>query len=691
MDVSSLPLHIYLFPQRALNLVQKTPAKLAKIPQGTSIRKSWHVERLHVMGSVFAALNDGTGPRLVGLVGDSGAGKTTAASEIVRSTEVREAFSDGILWLAVDRCAKERLPWLMLQLARMVYEDIGSSLGPGPTHLDDEASYIKQFMDKGHGGGGLKCLVVADNVCEREVVSKLLETGMWVLLSTRDEELVTGEHGVPVWVDELSEADAKNVVRKAAELSPEVRLPDVVSDLIELCGRVAMELSFVGRWSTVRGRQDRIAWSDAVRRVRAEIDKIEGDTGNDIAEKTRTTRRRAIFQAGFEDLAGGLDDDRVQRLYLSLAVMPDGCGFTVQEAAVLLYDRAPNPEDEASVRLTVDILERWSVLRSEELASSSCGFYMHAAHSGFARESLMDRGNVLRPARARWVRYISALDTLRSAGTYRMTGLWLGVGDVGGAGWMASRPYGSALSTMDESHPTFWEYIDAVASFQQSHGDVEGMVSTCRRALAVEVSKLGSADGQGANTLYRLGAYVRGAGQLGEAEELMRRCLEIKEAKLGPDDLQVASTLCRLGEDVRDAGRLEEAGELLTRCLRIEEAKLGPEDLQVAHTLHELGVCARRAGRQEEAEELVRRCLVIRETKFQEVVSSSTGLDALTTGNAGALEEVQRAISAAASGRLSPDTQLGGTENRLELDRLVAMAADLDEIVVSNILQRRED
>ncbi|CAM9577429.1 unnamed protein product, partial [Hapterophycus canaliculatus] len=65
---------------------------------------------------------------------------------------------------------------------------------------------------------------------------------------------------------------------------------------------------------------------------------------------------------------------------------------------------------------------------------------------------------------------------------------------------------------------------------------------------------------------------------------------------------------------------------------------------------------------------------------FQEQVSSSAGLDALTRGNPGALEEVQRAINANA--RLSPDAALGGTENRPELARLVAMAADLGEVVV---------
>lgn len=72
---------------------------------------------------------------------------------------------------------------------------------------------------------------------------------------------------------------------------------------------------------------------------------------------------------------------------------------------------------------------------------------------------------------------------------------------------------------------------------------------------------------------------------------------------------------------------------------------------------------------------------------FQEQVSSSAGLDALTRGNPGALEEVRRAINANA--RLSPAAALGGTENRRELARLVTMATDLGEVVVSSMIRRR--
>lgn len=61
-------------------------------------------------------------------------------------------------------------------------------------------------------------------------------------------------------------------------------------------------------------------------------------------------------------------------------------------------------------------------------------------------------------------------------------------------------------------------------------------------------------------------------------------------------------------------------------------------------------------------------------------------MGALTRGNPGALEEVQFAVKAAASARLSPGAELGGTEHRRELGRLVTMAADIGEVVVSSML-----
>eukprot|EP00903_Cladosiphon_okamuranus_P018330 g16862.t1 len=668
--VASVAMHL---ATRQEQLLESRPAqpKLAKIPKGTPAQKSWHVHRRQVDEVVFEALTGDGAPRLVGLVGDSGAGKTTAASALVRSTRLREAFFDGVLWLSVNAGAKERLPSLMLQLARMEYELVEGSVGQPPRASDDVAAYIRYRMEGAHGGRARKCLVVADNVWEKEVVSKLVETGMWVLLSTRDETLVTTTPGGRVvGVDELSKAEAESVLRGAAELSPEVRLPNEAVDLIDLCDRVAMDLAFVGRWSSVRNRQDRVAWSDATAKVRKEMKKLD-DAGKAAPGGTSSRRRKAILRAGFEDLAIGSDDERVPRLYLSLTVMPDGHAFTVRDAAIMLYDRAPSAEDEASVAIVIETLERWTVVHSTEGA-----YRMHDAHASFGRESLMDHGKIRRSALERWVGAISSLEAVRSTDPFLLKGRWHAVETVGGDDWRKIRPYAAALAEMGDRDPHLRETIKAVARFQAAQEDWQAAHSSWRRLLEVEEKELGAAHPCVLNTLRsladcagRLGNtseaaewYARerdalpsalaeiqshcgddhrgrdfereGSDEAGslasvassmlawapdkqaQAEELLRRSLEIQETRMGGDGLEVAHTLQKLSACVRQAGRHGEAEELLRRCLEIREAKLGQEDVGVAYTLYDLGTAAREAGRLHEAEQLLRRCLRIREMKL---------------------------------------------------------------------------
>eukprot|EP00903_Cladosiphon_okamuranus_P014780 g13693.t1 len=621
----------------------QSEVKKANVPKGTLAHKPWYVERRRVMDRVLEALKRDGAPPLVGLVGGSGSGKTTAASEVVRSDEARKAFADGIVWLAVNEGANERLPPLMRQLARMVYEDIGGSVGIPPAKSEDGAAYIKQFVEKGHNGKGFKCLVVADNVWEEEVVSKLLETGMSVLVSTRHEELVTDKHGEAVGVDELSEEDAKLLLSKAAELPEGASLPDAAEDLVELCGRVAMDLAFVGRWSTVRGTEAREAWSKAVAKIKAEMDEIGRNPENKTAEVSHVTRREAILRAGFDDLAVGSGDRRVQQLYLSLAVMPDGHEFTVKDAAVLLVDRPPSPDDEAAVGKVVGILESWTILRPKK------GIYqMLDAHSTFARERLMDHGYVRKPALERWVKHISSLESLGSFESYVLKGLWRAVECVGGYdwGWVKRRPYAKELAKVDNSDPSLMESLQRVADFQEVQEDWKGASNTWRRLLKVETMQLGADHPM---VLGTYGKLAKCADRLHEAEEAaewrkkeiqvlpsaLTKMQELADAddfeqeedpkgifalastrrKLGPHDRTAVRGMFALAYNRRKLGSDDRIAveKLLRRSLEIFEANLGSDHADVAFTLRKLGGWLRDVGQLEEAEELLLRCWRIQE------------------------------------------------------------------------------
>lgn len=645
-----------------LTRLPKSPAELAKVPRGAPSRKSWYVQRQQVTETVRESLFREGGPHFVGLVGDSGSGKTTTASEIVRNAEVRDFFSDGIFWVSVDRNAKDRLGYLMLELAKVVHDDLGRGLGRAPARASEAAKYIKDRISGRHQEKSLRCLLVADNVWESEVVAKLLATGMWVLTTSRDEGLVECAGGEPVAVDELSEEEAESLLVGASELPIDTRLAEAAKEITKLCGRRAMDLAFVGRWSTVRGRGDTVAWSDAAKVIRAELKGAGLDVDGGSEEGEREKQRRAVLRAGFDDLAIATNDDRVQKLYLSLGVMPDGHAFSAKDAAVLLFGRPSSAEDEEAVGEVVETLERWAVLKSADEK-----FRMHDAHSSFARESLVDREYVRRPATERWVEHLSSLKTLRSSDTFVMMGLWWALERVKEDAWREDRPYEKEIANMDDSDPLCRESLVAVARFRRARGDRPGEKAMYARLLKVEQKRLGPHDPNVVSTLWHLGNCAEGMGhltearewrqkeyetvhlalariraegghgeknsadglrslasgmlrlapeRLGEAEKLLRRAVEIEEARLGPNDAQVSNTLHQLGVCVREAGRRREAEEILRRALEIKEAKLGPTNVYVAVTLHELGVCIREAGRLEEAEALLRRSLQIWEGKL---------------------------------------------------------------------------
>eukprot|EP00903_Cladosiphon_okamuranus_P009523 g9072.t2 len=133
-----------------LNPDERQEVKKADVSKGTLAHKPWHLERRRVMNTSMEGLTRDRAPPLVGLVGGSGSGKTTAASEFVKSNEARKVFADGILWLAVNDGARESLSLLRRQLTRMVYETIGGSVGRPPAQSDDqEFSAEDEASDKG--------------------------------------------------------------------------------------------------------------------------------------------------------------------------------------------------------------------------------------------------------------------------------------------------------------------------------------------------------------------------------------------------------------------------------------------------------------------------------------------------------------------------------------------------------------
>ncbi|CAM9091318.1 unnamed protein product, partial [Laminaria digitata] len=264
--------------------------KLASVPPGVPMGQSWYTVRDGVVDRVCDILGGDGGPVVAALTGRSGAGKTTAAAAMVgerqgpirprtgetedqartRLDRVRARFSDGVVWLRVGKGAggADRLPPLMRKLAKTLHEHVMKSHVDAPEVGEEGESYVKKIVELTKK----RCLVVADDVWEEEVVEKLRETGMWVLLTTRFPVMV--KPGERVFVDKLGETEAENVLRGAANLPPGHRLCDDAVQVLEICGFTAMDIAFVGSWSSVRSasgvpKSNRV-WARAVTDIKAQ-------------------------------------------------------------------------------------------------------------------------------------------------------------------------------------------------------------------------------------------------------------------------------------------------------------------------------------------------------------------------------------------------------------------------------------
>ena len=648
--------------------------------------QSWHAVREGVVGRVCQILGGGQEPRLAALTGRSGAGKTTAASAMVgglshiripvnadetedqtrtRLDRVRTLFSHGVVWLRVGRGAgaPDRLRPLMHGLAKAVHEDVMGRNVDAPAVGEDGQSYVKKIMLQER----LRCLVVADDVWDEEVVEKLRETGMWVLMTTRKASMVGPNERVVV--DKLTQTEAEDVLRGAARLPPGERLCDDVMQVLEICGHVAMDIAFVGSWSCVRTADNGIpkskgVWADALRQVATQIDELKARAllENATAVDDLDVNRRAVLLAGFKFL--GAEDPLAQELYMMLAVFPDGHAFKDEDAAVLLNDEEPLANHRMEVvTSTIAILERWAVLRAD-----ASGLYrMHDAHVALARCNLMDRGDIRRSAIRRWTSHISRLEVVLGMDVYPLLDIWRAVEQVGGDSMRVSRPYDDQLVQMNASDRSKTYAVNIVATLYEQgkkFGELEALmrkvVRDCdndedanpevkmaalfyiresllgqgRFAEADETKKrlgelarpslealppvCGDGFAQTSISFNTYGVCAEAAGRRQDAEKWFRKALKVQEdGGLGESSLSVF-TLVGLGECVRKAGRRGEAEGLFFRALKIAEAKLGLENLQVSWTLDTLGRCVREAGRPGEGEGLLKRALEIKEANLGE-------------------------------------------------------------------------
>lgn len=456
----------------------------------------------------------------------------------------------------------------MLKLAKRFRQDVMKEGVAAPEAGEDGGSYVNKIVSHEK----LKCLVVADDVWENEVVEKLRETGMWVLLTIRFRELVGPEKLVVM--DTLMPAEAEDVLRRAAELTPGDRLCDAAMKVLDICGREARDTAFVGNLVGELKTISNKAWVNAVEAIEAQGGGV--DVGRD-------ENRLAILRAGFEYFGTW-----VQKLYMMLTVFPDGHAVGESDAAVLLDgDVATEP---------ISILERWGVLG----ADASDKYRMHAVHVGFSREKLMDSDTIRKVAVHRWTEHISRLDFAVDVDVYALLRLWRALEDVGGGGWFDSRPYDDALVQMDASNPRKVLAVRLVAEVYCHDRKVGELEELMREVLRVSDVHDGDCVEVQMTALYYIRNALSDQGRRREREDVAHRLGEfggpgvlLPLPRDGSEFLQTSTTFSIYGVCAREAGRMEDAEEWFRKALKAQETGGLTASHQAVFAMVELGgVCA---------------------------------------------------------------------------------------------------
>lgn len=594
-----LVIHPRRLPQEPRRVADLTPR--IKVPPGAPRIRDWHVERKAVVAVLCDHLDiRGSGssskePRLVGLAGPGGSGKSTVASMVIAREDVRASFHKGVLWLPVGQGARDRLPGVMFRLAVAVYETVRSKTCRPPRKAgvgmdaEDGAAYIKEVVDE----SSRRFLVVADNVWEVEVLEELKRAGVWVLYTTRQKTLVPG--APLLQLDQILKEEAEMVLRRAANLGDGAPLPEAAYDLMERCEFGVMYLAFVGRWGVIRERNDGQAWQTALDRI------LEAQKGGEGGQPV--SWRAAVLGAGLEALAS--DSPQNKELYLALAVIPKGLAFSSEVVAVLLFGNDFSKKDLRAARRAGAKLERWSILTRE----SSGNYLVHSDHSEFVQGLFSDNQDTRDRVLHRWRTYMSGVRALLTYADDSLVEIWGMLAQVEGDA-ISQRPYDAALEAMGPSSAELPEALAAAAGFHWVREDWVEAYAKCSELLVVEENRIGGNSLDAARTLYALGWCSSEAGRPEEAEDFLRRALSIQEEKLGAVGagtgghcldaatiLDVASTLHALGVYALESRRAEEAAELFGRALAIQQERLGARHPDIASTLHFLAECAEETGR----------------------------------------------------------------------------------------------
>jgi NB-ARC domain/TIR domain/APAF-1 helical domain len=194
----------------------------------------------------------------VGVQGMGGIGKTVLALALAHDPEVRQAFPDGIYWLAVGQNPN------LFELQNQLLKELRGFNQTWTTERKAKEALREAIK-------GRSAILILDDVRTVDAADAffMTESRARLLITTRDNEVLFGlgveEHRLEV----LSSNDAlKTLAERVGQQSPK-ELPPEAAEVARECGYVPLALSMVGAMLRNSKQSPAIAWRDTLECLRA--------------------------------------------------------------------------------------------------------------------------------------------------------------------------------------------------------------------------------------------------------------------------------------------------------------------------------------------------------------------------------------------------------------------------------------
>jgi hypothetical protein len=301
------------------NVVLQAPKERPPAPFQAPPPAADHVPRAHELAHLKQHLLDADGqllPNTVGLHGIGGAGKTTLARLFCADAPVRQACSDGILWVLLGKNPPEP----RAQIADLVTALIGEC--GGCATLQGARAQLQAALQN------RKVLLVLDDVWDEAAIRDVLEvsTGCARLITTRNTYTLPYEAKL-VDLGTMAEEDATRLLGAGLPPGDDPRLLALARQL----GRWPVLMRLANRTLNQRIQHQRMPVSKALDAVERDLAR-KGVLAFDPARET--TQRDQAVAATVEASLELLEPDERQR-YGELAMFPQDVPIPLARAAEL--------------------------------------------------------------------------------------------------------------------------------------------------------------------------------------------------------------------------------------------------------------------------------------------------------------------------------------------------------------------